>query len=218
MSGLTCTGGVCGGGSTTNCDDGNLCTVDTCDSVNGCVHTGTPVAPGSCLDAGKTQLFVVNSTNKTQLKWQWKKGQQPVPNTALGSPDSSTDYSLCIYDESGAAPYLVASYTVPGGSASWSVKGITAKFSDKAGSNDGITSIKAKASPDVGSSSISLKASGSSLVLPAPIDTGDPGQYFKQNPAMIAQMLNSAGTCWSTTFNPDITKKNTATEYKAVGP
>ena len=38
----TCVGGVCTPGTALNCDDGNSCTVDTCDPVTGCAHTTAP--------------------------------------------------------------------------------------------------------------------------------------------------------------------------------
>jgi outer membrane protein OmpA-like peptidoglycan-associated protein len=34
-----CVGGVCVGASVMNCDDGNPCTIDSCDAVQGCLHT-----------------------------------------------------------------------------------------------------------------------------------------------------------------------------------
>ncbi len=43
-----CSGGICGGLQATNCNDGNPCTLDGCDSKSGCTHkdlTGT-----ACLD------------------------------------------------------------------------------------------------------------------------------------------------------------------------
>ena len=38
-TGETCAAGVCSGGMATGCDDGNLCTDDTCDPQLGCLHT-----------------------------------------------------------------------------------------------------------------------------------------------------------------------------------
>src|SRR5207247_9781307 len=35
----TCSPGRCAGGLPLNCDDGNLCTDDSCDPATGCVHT-----------------------------------------------------------------------------------------------------------------------------------------------------------------------------------
>jgi hypothetical protein len=39
VQGQTCTNGQCGGGTPLDCDDGKPCTVDSCDSATGCVHT-----------------------------------------------------------------------------------------------------------------------------------------------------------------------------------
>jgi hypothetical protein len=35
----TCSGGVCTSGPTISCDDGNVCTDDSCDPIAGCAHT-----------------------------------------------------------------------------------------------------------------------------------------------------------------------------------
>ncbi|MFQ5479359.1 MAG: hypothetical protein ACE5E4_12165, partial [Candidatus Binatia bacterium] len=43
-TGDTCAGGVCVGGSPPNCDDGDLCTDDSCDSVTGCQHANNTAA------------------------------------------------------------------------------------------------------------------------------------------------------------------------------
>jgi hypothetical protein len=37
-----CGGGVCHPGTPLNCDDGNACTTDSCNSISGCVHTPIP--------------------------------------------------------------------------------------------------------------------------------------------------------------------------------
>ncbi|MCZ6542334.1 MAG: M12 family metallo-peptidase [Planctomycetota bacterium] len=48
-NGETCSGGVCAGGTLTDCDDGNPCTLDTCDPVLE-VCISTPITP--CCDNG----------------------------------------------------------------------------------------------------------------------------------------------------------------------
>ncbi len=40
-TGETCKSGACGGGVSTNCDDGNPCTLDSCDSKAGCTNGAT---------------------------------------------------------------------------------------------------------------------------------------------------------------------------------
>ena len=70
----TCSGGTCVGGAAPNCDDGNVCTDDTCNPATGCTHTNN-IAPcsdgnacngtGSCL-AGVCQAgtaLVCNDNN-----------------------------------------------------------------------------------------------------------------------------------------------------------
>jgi YVTN family beta-propeller protein len=47
-----CQGGVCVGGPPPNCDDGNDCTVDSCDPATGCVHE----LPGDVVGAGSVSL------------------------------------------------------------------------------------------------------------------------------------------------------------------
>jgi hypothetical protein len=41
----TCGGGTCNGGPPRNCDDGECCTVDSCNPSTGCVHSANPTAP-----------------------------------------------------------------------------------------------------------------------------------------------------------------------------
>src|SRR5262249_232282 len=45
----TCLNGVCTAGTGPNCNDGNPCTVDSCDPVNGCQHANAPNGT-SCAD------------------------------------------------------------------------------------------------------------------------------------------------------------------------
>jgi hypothetical protein len=40
----TCSGGTCVGGAPPDCDDSNVCTDDSCDSVTGCVNTNNAIA------------------------------------------------------------------------------------------------------------------------------------------------------------------------------
>ncbi len=46
----TCDNGTCAAGSPLNCDDENLCTVDSCDPTTGCVHDPAPVDGTPCDD------------------------------------------------------------------------------------------------------------------------------------------------------------------------
>ncbi|HTM21334.1 MAG TPA: M36 family metallopeptidase, partial [Kofleriaceae bacterium] len=54
----TCQSGVCTAGAPPTCDDGNVCTSDTCDAVTGCATTpvldGTPCGDGNVCNGGET--------------------------------------------------------------------------------------------------------------------------------------------------------------------
>ncbi len=52
----TCASGACQGGGATPCDDGNLCTDDSCNSQTGCVHANNtaPCTDGSVCTVGDT--------------------------------------------------------------------------------------------------------------------------------------------------------------------
>src|SRR6185369_10597624 len=108
---------------------------------------------------------------------------------------------------------LEGSYLIPGGSASWNVKSTKIKYVDPAGSADGITVAKAKASVDAGKSGFVVKATGASLTLPTPFSATE---FFDIDTALTVQMVNSVGACWSTEFTA--AKKNSATKFKAVAP
>jgi len=41
----TCADGVCQGGVPKNCDDGSICTIDSCDATLGCIHRLDPSLP-----------------------------------------------------------------------------------------------------------------------------------------------------------------------------
>jgi hypothetical protein len=211
----TCTAGVCGGGSTTNCDDGDLCTVDSCNGLTGCQHSSTPVDASSCFAAGKFSIGIKNANGpKSSVKWGWKKGEA-VDNADIGTPTSTTTYALCIYDRQSDVPSLVGSYNIAAGSPPWTAKPGQAKYSDKAGASDGVTSVKIKASTD-GKSSLKLKATGANLTLPPAFNTS---VFFDVDQSLTVQMLNSEGACWTTDFTPGTEKKNDAAKgFKAVGP
>ena len=44
--------------------------------------------------------------NKNQIKWMWGAGAA-LDQSALGAPDASTTYTLCLYDSKASVPTLV---------------------------------------------------------------------------------------------------------------
>lgn len=107
-----CTLTGCGNGITTageECDDGNLEDGDCCSSS--CELTidedllSTP--PGEA-------KVLLREQGKGRLRWKWKGPQVMAPED-FGDPTDATTYTLCLVDESGAAPSLVMTAQAPAG-------------------------------------------------------------------------------------------------------
>ena len=95
-----CAVGVCQGGSAVPVDDGDLCTTDTCDSVNGVQHTPVTSDP-NCAKWYSGGLKVEVRTNYCDLQ----KVQQYFQVTNTGaSPVNLSDISIkyWVYDTTGA--------------------------------------------------------------------------------------------------------------------
>jgi hypothetical protein len=127
----------------------------------------------------------------------------------LGEPASgTTDYSLCIYDESGGTPSRVASLTVPPGGTCrgkpcWRARKNGLIYKDAAGTAAGVTRIGLRAGA-TGKTKASLKARGPNV--PAMAD-------FAQDPRVLVQMSNGSGTCWETTHAAPA-GRNDSTRFK----
>ena len=214
-TGESCGLGVCSGGTLSACDDGNLCTADSCDEISGCVNSEELLDPGSCFIAGKF-LFQVEdrgSSARNSMKWSWARGAAVDP-LDLGTPATTTDYALCIFDHTAALPTLAASYQIPASSL-WSTKPESIKYVDREGAADGVRLLKARAKLGAGKSRVALMLSGANLTLPFPA-SGD--LYFNLDATLTVQLRNSDDACWSSDFTPLHVRKNTATSFIATGP
>jgi uncharacterized repeat protein (TIGR01451 family) len=211
--GEKCTGGVCAGGTVTVCDDGDVCTFDTCDDQNGCVYL-PGAEQGSCLPSLKGQIQLRNSSdpNEVFLKWSWKKGAS-FAETLLGTPTVDTEYALCIYDHAGGEAQTVGSFHVPGDGLLWKLKNGRASYKNIDGfPPGGIYQMKVKSSATAGKSGSTLKGAGSTLNLP---DMAAGNFYFYHEPSLVVQLRNDAGLCLSTEFVPIDFKKNWENQVKA---
>lgn len=196
-NGETCSLGICGGGSATQCDDGDLCTENTCDPGNGCTYPPAFIESG-CLEADKGLLMIRDSPIAEQrlLRWSWKKGE-PVTMESLGTPTVDTEYALCLYDTDDGVVRLAGSYSIPAATVGWEMKPSGLKFVNKTTPPDGIYSFRAAAAARPGKSGVALKGLGSSL--PAP-DQFSSGKFFQHDPIGAAQLVNTEGACWTTEF------------------
>lgn len=172
-----------------------------------------PVATLSCLAAPSTKMLVSSSATpgKSKLLWQWGKGAA-FDQTDLGAPLADTRYALCLYDSSSSAPYLLSEFVIAPSSTRWvdkDPKGLL--YKDAAGTSDGVTKMLVKPGA-TGATTVKLLARGSNLVLPPAAGA----TYFEQDPSVVAQLVTSTGTCWTTEFDTTDNKKHDAARFLAL--
>jgi hypothetical protein len=88
----TCVAGVCQPGTAPNCNDGNACTTDSCNAVEGCLHTAVPGC-GQCAsaaDCNDNNACTTDSCNAGTC------ANQPRPNgTACGDANACNGAETC---------------------------------------------------------------------------------------------------------------------------
>jgi cysteine-rich repeat protein len=206
----TCDGaGTCLAGTPLDCDDGEPCTQDLCDPILGCMSTSGP-AP-VCLFSLKGKISVKDDAGnnaKDVLKWKWLKGEETLLSD-FGSPTASTEYVLCVYDETASVPSLATTIPIPAG-VNWFIKGSKGfKYKDKTAANAGVKNITLK-SGDAGKAKIVMTAKGTMLPTPPPVGAN---VYFSQDTTVTVQMLNDLGMCWSVEFDVPA-KKNDGVRFQ----
>ncbi len=185
-----------------SCDDTELCTVaDACDGSGVCV--GSVQEQSGCLGVtlpGKALLQMRNRAGNAQdqLKWKWSRGAA----TALadfGDPTTTTDYALCIYDESGGGAVslsLAARIAGGGGCAGkpcWRAVGSKGyRYKDRNGIAGGIRALNLTSGAD-GKAKLRVKGKAGSLALPILPPA--------QNPGLVVQLKSSDGVCWTSRFD-----------------
>lgn len=124
------------------------------------------------------------------LKWKLKKGQAVTP-ADLGDPTSGTDYELCVYVEVEGVCWLVLHPDALAGEG-WSARRNGFRFRMKKGVHpEGLRNLRLRTGADR-KARIALRGGGDALALRAlPIPEGA---------AVLAQLYNDAGQCWSTEF------------------
>jgi hypothetical protein len=204
-----------------NCDDGIACTADSCSPSTGCRHVaqhddcgacGTCDPSGGCrlgprpachdtAFPGTSVLKVKNTSNPgaDQLVWKWSKGDATTA-ADLGSPTTMGNYHLCLYDESGATPSLLARADIPaGGTCSgkpcWRRNGDTVKYRNAARTPDGISKLQVKAGAS-GHAKLTLKGKGALLPpLPElPLDLPARVQLQAEGGGCFEAVFGNAGT------------------------
>jgi len=185
------------------CTSGFATILDSAEIDLGCAD-----APlGGCLAAGASGsqmgLKKGSDPSKNKLKWKWGKGAD-VMLPQLGDPNSTTPYFFCVYD-----PNAKLEAVIPASSSTWKAAGTTGfKYTDKAGTNDGVTKIALKSGTG-GKAKAQIGGKGATLTLP-PLPLVLPVTVQLQNQLDP----NGRGTCWEHSFtNP--AKKNTMDVFSA---
>ncbi len=199
--------GTCDAGISVDCDDSNPCTQDTCDAQDGCQSVAQPQP--SCRTAGKSILIYKDKADNTKDKviFKWIKGAATTVGE-LGTPTSTTDYSLCLYGSYvGTTGATIATYSAPAGAPKWKTIGTKGyKYKDPTGVPVGVQKVILK-SGVTGKAKVLVKGKGGNLP--------DPTIPFTL--PVLAQVVNSDNAiCYEGVFNT--AKKNINGVFKAKNP
>jgi len=197
--GDTCDGAsVCTAGTDPSaCDDDNPCTLNVCDNV--CIYDPQP--DPDCAAGERSQLLV--SGLAATLKWKLSGGPE-LQQADLGSPESTTPYSLCVYDTSAGETSLPMQLDIaPGpGWASADPRGYA--YNDPSGVLDGLLKARVKTGA-AGKSKLLFVAKGDNLPLPLPFSDDE---FFDADPSVVIQLRSDATpACWGselTTANKNV--------------
>jgi len=186
----------------------SLC--ETCTPMGGCV-IGPRAGCKVPMQPGKAQLQLKDAVRDAadQVKLKWTTG----PTTTfpeLGSPLTTDDYALCIFDATGAR---LLKMTAPAGGTCgtkpcWKQLGGAAApkgyaYKDRDGLPDDLDGLNLKAG-EAGKASVSVKGKGENIPLPALGALALP---------LRAQLQSENGQCYEGTFStPSV---NTPTQFKA---
>ena len=205
-----CCSGACayetGGDACTS--DENSCTQDLCDDHGSCEHIARPQEPANCLAAPKAKLQILTSgpAEDHKLSWQWTAGDA-FDQGALGSVGVSSQYALCVYDGSSTEYVERGSLQLATGGYWTSKDPDGALYKDRQGSFGGVSRLQIRTGAD-GKAKVKLRADGANLLVDSDVYTAAPD--------VIVQLVNSDGTCWTSSFAGDQIRTNEIGEFQAA--
>jgi len=175
-------------------------------------RTGCRVSTGARL---KIRLRSVSSQ---QVAWSWLKGTAPV--SEFGNPTATTSYALCVYDEEALqAEHVLKLEAGAGGvcpaKACWRTVGSSTprgyRYRDREAHQDGVSKISlAGGKPD--RDKLLFVAKGPVIPVPMPVSAA---ALFHQDQTVVAQLVNSDGFCWESSFAPADVRTNESDYYDA---
>jgi hypothetical protein len=187
-------------GGPVNCNDGDPCTVDSCDPQLGCQHTSDV---RSCRSAQATQLLIKDgaTASKDKSLWKWAKGEATALSD-FGTPTTTTTYyTLCVFAGSTAA--IVGETGFSAQAQNWSAldqRGF--KYKDPGGAISNMTLLSGPA----GKARIIANGKGAAVTLTPP-----------PYPLPVTVQLTNSNTnaCWSSTFDVSDVKRNVTDTFHA---
>lgn len=191
----------------TPCNDSSTCTVnDVC--IGGICAGETPV----CLETGAT-AFQISSrvdSSKDRLRWDWVRGPE-IDQIEFGSPDTTSNYALCIYDSVGDIATLVGELSLPADAVAWQNRGRKGwRYKNRSGIPDGITSVQLRPGAER-QSKAQVKAGGSTTAWPVP---AGPSSFFVQDSLVRIQFVNAeTATCLESRFST--ARRNSGQRFQA---
>lgn len=224
-TGESCAGGSCTGGSDVVCDDGDLCTSETCDPNLGCVAEGITPPLDTCETGFEKTLLQVKESKpgKENLLVKLQKGPA-LEQLDLGDPlaPNGTAYSVCVFDDTGALAGSLAVDAAGGdcdGKPCWKSIGDAPPdgkgylYKDKTGSADGVRLWKMKAG-DAGKPLVLVNAKNNAKKGETALPLGI-ASSLEQTSAAVVVVMGDGGECFAGAV--DQVKTQEATHFKAQG-
>lgn len=166
------------------------------------------------VQAGGSVLALTDAAadDKDRLGWTWAKGAV-TPRAAFGTPTATTDYQLCIYDETAGTSRLALAAAIPAGgtcgrSPCWRATSTGFTYANRGGAPDGVSRVVLKEGTVPGRAKIQLRARG--------LDVAMPRLPLSQDPAVTVQLRNSDGACWEARY-PAPATRNRSDRFKDRG-
>ncbi len=207
----TCGDGTANGDEVCDGSDDDACPGACSGSCTCGACPNEPVA--TCLDAGKHTLLLKDHVinDRDIFKWKWAKGGA-LDQTNLGDPDSTTNYTLCVYDSSGGIDFLATSLSIAPGP-KWTNKDPKGfLYKDKFSTSSGVKKAQLRTGV-IGRSRALVVAKGAHTPLPAPAGA----TFFEQSPRVTVQLHNdSTPTCLGSEFTT--ATKNITNIFRAKAP
>jgi hypothetical protein len=164
-----------------------------------------PAAPASCrtpIASGKSTLTIRDKSpdKGDSVTWKWTKG--PVTTKAeFGSPLTSDDYALCIYDAGAAVASVVADAGgICGTRPCWKEKTTGFGYTNRLMSSSGAKTVNLKEGLIAGRATITFQGSGAKLALPDLDELA--------GPVTVQLHRSGGGPCFGATFSPPFRRQD----------